>query len=184
MIHKKRQYSLFIILALLFLTPGLGAYFFYQHPSWLTSSKVNKGLLLQPPPQLQAFDKGKWKLLFWSPGPCDEACLQQVDNLAKIRLALGRKFYEVSLWLLLNEGAPPLNPRAQELLDAASIRVHTVSHNQSNRVSARAQGLQLFIANPDNYLILGYPQGVQLDDVYADLKLLLNTSQYKSDTHA
>lgn len=40
---------------------------------------------------------------------------------------------------------------------------------------------QKFLADPNNYLILSYSPQVNPDDVYKDLKLLLNTTENKGD---
>ena len=107
---KKSNYLILLILGLMFLAPGVAAYLFYQHPNWLGSSRVNKGILLNPPLHLPSLGhESKWKILFWSPGPCDAVCLQQLDTLARVRLALGRQFYNIELWLLPGDTALTLN---------------------------------------------------------------------------
>jgi hypothetical protein len=39
---------------------------------------------------------------------------------------------------------------------------------------------KVYLANPDKYLILSYQSQVDPDDIYKDLKLLLNTTETKS----
>ncbi|MBA2648261.1 MAG: hypothetical protein H0U75_01460 [Legionella sp.] len=177
-----RSYFVLVLLALLFIAPGVGAYFFYRHPSYLGESKVNRGVLLKHPLLLKTLDKdNKWKLVFLSPQNCDTNCLQQLDSLSRIRVALGRKYYEVSQSLLVDEKKTLIMDNLSYLLKQQKINVTVLSSPEVKKLTALSSNVRVFIANPDNYLILGYKQGVQPDDVYTDLKLLLNTVKNKAD---
>lgn len=172
---NRTKYFILLLLAILFAAPGLSAYVFYQHPGWLSATKTNRGTLLTPPQALSALDaQKKWRIVYWSPQSCDSACLKDLDTLVRVRIALGRKLYQVDQWLILGEQAPDPSKENLALLKAWDFHV---SHGTVARFPTQAQ---VFLANPDNYLILSYAPAVNPDDVYKDLQLLLNTTQNKS----
>lgn len=175
---KSSRYFILLLLVLLFAAPGITAYLFYSNPSWLQVSRTNKGTLLSPPLVIKSLDnQPKWRIVYWSPDTCDKACLQQLDTLARVRLALGRKLYEVDQWLVLGGQATTLDKKSDALVKQMDFRIAYDDTEQSGLKNKPT----VFIANPDNYLILSYPADVNPDYVYKDLKLLLNTTQKKSD---
>jgi len=172
------KYYILLLLIMVFAAPGIAAYVFYQHPGWLGAAKVNKGALLNPPVFLSALNKqSKWRIVFWSPGDCNKACMQQLDILARIRLALGRKLYEVDQCLILGDKASPLSPEMKSLLGELDFQVVHLSETKMNGQKLLSTEARVFLANPDNYLILSYQAEVNPDDIYKDLKFLLNTAE-------
>lgn len=170
------KYYTLLLLAVLFAAPGIAAYIFYQHPNWLRSSTINKGSLLNPPIYLRALgDAGKWRIVYWSPNDCEESCLKQLDVIARVRLALGRKLYDVDQWLLLGDTAAKLTEKDQELLKEQDFHVMRLSAKARQRLAILPQEGRVYLANPDNYLILSYESTLNPNDVYKDLKLLLST---------
>jgi hypothetical protein len=166
----------------MFAAPGIAAYFFYQHPHWLGASKVNKGILLSPPVALDVFEgKSKWKIVFIAHETCKQSCLDQLNMLARVRLALGRKLYQVDECLVLDPLDAPLAEEIKPLLKEQDIRVVSLTSSEMTRLTAAHKDIDVFIVNPDNYLILGYKAGENPDDVYKDLKLLLSTTENKGN---
>lgn len=175
---KASKYYILVLLVVIFVAPGIAAYLFYQHPSWLGAARVNKGTLLNPPVMLQAFEgKSKWRIIFWSPEACDQVCMKQLDVLARIRLALGRKLYQVDQWLLISDKAPSLSQEQQSLLKEMDFKVAKLSAAEMTTQKALLSEAKVFIADPGNYLILSYASQSNPADVYKDLKLLLNTTE-------
>lgn len=175
------KYYTLLILAIMFAAPGVAAYLFYQHPAWLGSSFVNRGTLLSPPVQLTSLaSQPKWQIIFWSPGVCKQDCLKQVDVLSRIRLALGRKLYQVDQKLILGSDKASISEKMQLLLKEHDFHLAALSTDDKAKLQAIAPETKIFIANPDNFLILSYQFHVKPDDVYKDLKLLLNTTEKKS----
>jgi hypothetical protein len=174
-----RYYTL-LLLALIFAAPGITAYFFYQHPSWLGSSRTNKGSLLNPPIRMDSFPgTAKWRVVFLNTGVCEQECLHQLETLARVRLALGRKLYQVDEWLLLDGQSSSTVTNYEALLQDHDIHTTKLSTHDRPLLKSLAHA-KIFIVNPDNYLILSYQVGVNPDDVYKDLKLLLNSIANKS----
>lgn len=175
------KYYVLLLLIVMFAAPGVAAYIFYQHPAWLGSAKVNKGNFLNPPVELQVL-KGhtKWGIVYWTPNECGVSCLKQLDTLARIRLALGRRLYQVDQWLILGDKVPSLSQEAKATLKALDFHVVQLSAAQVNTQGNLFADATVFLADPNNYLILSYTSSVNPDDVYKDLKLLLNTTENKN----
>lgn len=175
------KYYIFLLLTLIFVAPGITAYFFYQHASWVGSAGVNKGILLNPPVVLNAI-KGepKWRIIFWNPSICNKKCLNQLDTLARMRLALGRKLYQVDQWLILSDKAPSISLETQLALKGMDFKIAQLSTAEINAQAALLAEPKVFLADPNDYLILSYPFKVNPDDIYKDLRLLLNTTEIKN----
>ncbi|USQ14111.1 hypothetical protein J2N86_01910 [Legionella lytica] len=175
---QSNKYYVVLLLIIMFAAPGIAAYVFYQHPSWLGSTRVNKGTLLNPPVVLKALEgEKKWRIVFWTPDACDSACKNQLETLAKVRLALGRKLYQVDQVLVLGDKAPTLSAEEQSALKEMQFQVIQLSAAEASEHEDLLSETKIFLADPNNYLILSYASLVKPDDVYKDLKLLLNTTE-------
>lgn len=177
MTTHRRNYFILVLLAVLFLVPGVSAYFFYKHPEWLVGIKTNKGVLLNPPFLLSdepvAPVTAKWQLLFFCKENCGAECRKQLEKLARIRLALGRHLYEVDTELLLGLNAKNPSDDLLQMLkewDMHVARLGAVHQEQMGRLDDK---LEIFIANPDHYVVLAYKPSVKSSHIYHDLKQLL-----------
>lgn len=177
---QNARYSILLLLIVMFAAPGIGAYLFYNHPEWLGTSRTNKGTLLAHPLQLSSVaNDSKWHLVFWAPDLCDKQCIAQLNVLARVRFALGRKFYQVEETLLLGQEQNETPSLLQSALKETLFKVNHLSASEIQQLNQLSPTPQIFIMNPDNYLILSYQSGVNPDDVYKDIKLLLNISESK-----
>lgn len=175
------KYYILLLLAIMFAAPGISAYIFYHNPSWLGASKINKGTLLSPPVVLKTLDdQSKWRIVFWNPGVCEQACLKKLNMLSRIRQALGRRLYNVDQWLILGDKVSSISDNVKVILKEQDFHVAELSPDEMSKLVTTASEPQIFIANPDNYLILSYKAQANPDDIYKDLKLLLNTAELKS----
>ncbi len=161
----KSNYVILLFLALLFAAPGLMAYLYYHNPQWLTANTANKGELLNPPQFIKLDNKAKWRLILWYPRHCEIACLQEVDKLARVRLALGRRFYEVDQWLVLGEESSQTLTRTLHEQDIHFLRL--------SRGAIFPDKPRIFIANPKGYLVLAYAETIKPKDIYHDINWLL-----------
>ena len=168
---KFRSGLVLLFLVVLFAAPGFFAYFFYSHPHWLDHTKTNRGELINPPIQLMSANSTKWKLLLWSPQVCEESCIEQLDKLARIRLALGRRLYGLELWLLLGNNAPNLSKMFSDTLHEKDIRVLKLS--ALDLPSALPEDAKVYLENPNGYLVLSYPLTANPKDIFHDIKRLL-----------
>ena len=182
----RRNYFILLLLSLVFLAPGISAYVFYTHPGWLGDTTTNKGVFLEPPALLSSLDQlsgsavSKWRLVLWSPTACEASCIVELDKLARIRLALGRRLYDVVIELVLGANTPPLSGELVHVLQEQDIHMLKLAVGASKGVSVLKNRLQIFIANPDNYLVLTYQPTVKPDDIFNDIKQLLNTTEKTS----
>jgi len=188
---KRRRYNIVVLfcLVLLFLAPGISAFLFYKNPTWLGEETTNKGHLLtpsvlfsdlqkeapSPDKALVKFSVGpKWKLILWSFKDCGQRCIVELDKLARIRLALGRHLYAVEPMLVLGPNTEQLPKKLMDALKEQGIHVQKLSKKEALLEPLLKNDLALFIANPDNYLILAYDAFVKPDDVFHDIKQLVN----------
>lgn len=179
----KKYYKQLTLLALAvtFAAPGIMAYLFYKHPTWLGGTKTNKGRLLASPIHLELFDdSSKWKLVYWEPNGCDKDCLDELNTLGRIRLALGRKLYQVDEWLLLNKQNKVEADELRPIFKEQDIHVASMKKTEALKLEKLPKEEAIFIVNPDNYVILTYKIGGNPDDIYKDIRILLNTSKMKS----
>lgn len=170
-----RNYLVLVILLILFAAPGLVAYLFYTHPYWLQAASINKGTLLNPPLLTAGDGLAKWRLVLWNPGDCDKPCMMQMEKLARVRLALGRHLYEVDQWLLVGEGSH-IAPALAALWAKQGIHVIMLSASDRIKLTVLPKESAVYIANPNNYLVLGYKTGAKPDDIFQDIKQLLATT--------
>ena len=174
----------------MFLAPAPIAYVFYKHPYWLSAPCINKGELLVPSLQLLIERVGdvaqdsqvtqlsrsadlKWKLLLWVPDVCGKDCMLQLDRLARVRLALGRRLYDTKVLLLVDSYSFKLPQGLLNVLKQQDIGLARVAIGARALLPILQNGSRVFIANPNDYLILGYLPSVASNDIYNDLKQLL-----------
>lgn len=162
------RYYVIFILIILFFSPGILAIYFFQHPELLGKSFTNKGHLLRPPVALSSLEKNsKWHLIFWAEQSCDDLCMQQLEKLAKIRLALGRKLYQVDLDLVLAKNSSPLSERLLATIKELGFHITQTDTFLGNIAP-------VLIANTDAYLVLSFMEDANPADIYHDLKQLLS----------
>lgn len=172
MTKQTTKFGILILLASMFAAPGLAAYLFYKHPQWISSVHLNRGTLLNPPQVLNVLDqKKKWRVVLWYPRGCNQSCLKQMDLVARIRLALGRRLYQVDQWLILGDNAPLLDEEASKIAQELDFKVVKIANSaQDMSLPPRTQ---VYIANPDRYLVLSYKAKFAPEDIYKDLQQLL-----------
>ncbi|RUR08362.1 hypothetical protein [Legionella sp. km772] len=172
------KYYTLLALICLFAAPGIAAYLFYSHPTWLGSARTNKGNLLSQPIELASIaKKDKWRIMLWVPNTCDSSCLKQLDMLARVRLALGRKLYLVDQLLVVDKNS--ISALMEKELTARDFMVQELSATDKQQLAPFGNEARIFIMDPERYLVLSYQSDVKPDDVYKDLKLLLTTYETK-----
>ncbi len=166
----KRSYVVIGLLVLLFAAPGIVAYMVYLHPGWI-SARTNRGQLLQPPLLLQSKNLSeKWQLLYWSPTDCTDVCAKRMDDLARIRLALGRRLYYVDLVLAMKQPASTVSKAIQHQLRHVDGRMIRFGAHDATLLGVKPA---VYLINPTHYAILVYSQALQDDDIFQDLKKMV-----------
>lgn len=189
MYFAKRKYLVFFLLTVLFLAPSICAYWCFLNPHLLSGKAVNKGKLLVKPiklsPQLVVDRKFLpktlinldpkttiWRVVYIEKNSCKEHCLKQLELLAKVRIALGRKYYSTEIWLI----QPKLKDSnlLTNFLEMHSIKLGRLNQESFNNLESKVLNEQkLFIADPNFYLILGYPL-LNPKDLFRDLQRLIS----------
>ncbi len=172
--NRIRHYFVLLFLVLLFAAPGIAAYIFYSHPSWLNNATTNKGKLLNPPVLLtHSMSLSKWRLMLWSPKGCGSTCIAELDKLARVRLALGRHLYKVDTQLVMDAGAAPISEPLMDAMKEKDIQMITLTQEERKKMPLLKGNLAIFIANPNDYLVLAYQSTAKPADIFHDLKHLV-----------
>jgi len=178
---KKLTRTKWVLLALvlLFAAPGLSALMFYKHPEWLAALPTNKGEFIQPAVPLELLDnpKEKWRMSLWCPAGCQATCLQAFDQLARTRLALGRRLYQVDVWMLQPENTAQCSPEVKQAFDQQDVHVRTVSLDEHSQLALLQNEMKTFLVDPQNYMVLHYSQSNKPQDIFQDLKRLLSSKE-------
>ncbi len=174
----KRNYLILFLLALIFAAPGITAYLYYLNPQLLLAEKTNKGELLNPPVLFANIADGKlkWRLVYWYPEQCKADCLREVDKLGRIRLALGRRLYEVDEWLVLTQTSPKTERDLTTVLQDKDIHLLRLSPKDAAALPILGAKPKIFIADSGGYLVLAYEHTTRPVDIYNDIKQLLKKS--------
>lgn len=164
----QRRSVLLILLACLFLMPGLAAILFYQHPQWLSSHTINKGVFIKPPLFVKALH-GQWGLVLWYPRVCDQSCTAQLERAHRILLALGRRYSHIKLWCMQDEQSLRDNTVFEKM---RVLQTLGIAPKTSPLFHALGEQPRFYIVNPQGFLILSYPLSVASKDIYQDLQQL------------
>lgn len=169
---KSSKILVFFSLVILFALPGFFAWFFYSHQNLLSLSTTNKGTLITPKLLQTKSTEDKWRIVLWQKNSCTEYCKNLIENLAKLRLALGRRLYNTELVILSDEKIP------DEF--AAMLRENDILFNVDlNKTDKELLGNEskIYLQNPQGYLILQYATTSDLKDVHHDIKHLLTQDE-------
>lgn len=189
----KRSYLIFLILMTLFLAPGMLAYCFFTHPQWLKNAPINKGVLLTKPiklvisefkDQLYSANKlpqplwaklPKWYIISINTSYCKQNYRKQLMTLVNIRLALGRHYYRTEQWLITLCPGKQATKSCNNFIRTQNIKLLCLRPTEFSKLSlALPQNQKIFIADPAFYLILGYASLAKPQDLFTDLKRLIN----------
>lgn len=166
--------AILIVLVLVFSSPGFFAYLFYTHPTWLSGDTTNRGTFIKPPILLRQLGVPlKWRLLYWSPVGCDSVCKVHLDQLARVRLALGRYLYDVDVCLVLGRDSEPPTDSLLNILRENQVSVIKLSADMQADLPILSPHPGVFIANPNDYLVLRYQLTDEPDDIFHDIKQLV-----------
>lgn len=173
-IAHQRVLIIFILTAI-FLAPGIVAWLYYRHPTWLSSASTNRGRFVSPAYHLKTLDNKHqhWRLIYWNPNSCNTTCMKHADDLARIRLALGRRLYQVDACVLLASEQPDFRPEQTKILQEKDMCMLKLPEKAEADRTALGDKPAFFIASPDNALILTYPITVASDDLFHDIKHLI-----------
>lgn len=194
--RRSRQRWILPLLAVLFMGPLLAAWLFYfVGDGWRPGGAVNHGRLLDNPVTLRAPQssvavavpggpfRGKWSLVYVTLGRCDKSCVDALDKIRRVRLALGEKSARVERILLHDEGAPGGNAAAGDLGPGLATLSLDDEYGRSLLLQFEAASggalarEPVFIVDPLGNVIMAYAPGFEMRGMLADLKRLLKLSR-------
>lgn len=166
------------LLMLIFFAPGMSALYLYEHQSLLPKKTTNRGQLVKPALAMPGLgSEKKWRLVYWSSTPCNQACAEALDKLTRIRMVMGRRYYQVEQWLMMPEANQPLGDIGKEQLMSQRIHIKLLSPAEQAKNPYFGQSASFMIVSPDNFLVLTYKPGAPSEDLYHDLEHLLKNSR-------
>lgn len=130
---------------LVFLAPWVYAHIAFHFPKTFPVKTIEHGMLLKNPIPLENLGitegefKGRWQFLYLSPKRCEKACLQQLNLLNNIHIALGKDQSRVNLRL---------------------VPMHQIKSTRIANKSGLKNGIEagsLWIIDPNGFLIMHYP---------------------------
>lgn len=169
--QARRTLAGIVILLLLPFAVASGLYL----SGWRPARTGNHGLLIEPPVALAVSGArpgqwtGKWSLVLLHDAPCGEACRLRLDELRRLRVALGREMARTRL-VWLGMGIAP---------EAAAMPGRMPDLTTLDGVAAEFSRLppgSLLVVDPQGRAMLRYPPGAPLAGVRSDLERLLKTS--------
>lgn len=186
----------FVVLALLFAAPVLGAYLMYFHfPEQMPSATTNYGRFFDPvrtlPESLQVQTAdgeltrepllGKWTLLHWVDGDCGSACEQQLILTRQTRASLNDKRDRVRRLLVSSDAARVAELKQRYEALHTDLEVVAAGQDLAKLVEQGRRGIVLL--DPLGNVLMSYvpktgEAGIQEDfkGLRKDLKKLLKLS--------
>lgn len=99
--------------------------------------------------------------------------MHHAEDLARVRLALGRRLYQVDACLIFGHQRPVLSSKQSKILQEEDICVLKLPNNAQTDRTALGEKSAFFIVSPNNALVLTYPITVAPDDLFHDIKQLI-----------
>ena len=185
----KGRWQLIALLAI-FILPTLAA-MVMVFSDWRPGTFTNNGDLVQPPVQLepgqwQAVDgtapvlAGDWLVVMPQMQACGEACLERLDALNRVQIALDRDIERVRLVVLQPEDRtePVLEPAAGILnLAAPMASVERLASHEGEPIAAQ-------IVDYRGYQVMRYPVPLDASGLLDDLEKLLRLAKEEAERRA
>lgn len=167
---RKQQYTLWLIAAA-FIVPLLGSYLLLHFK--MIGQPTHNGTLLKNHEPWPTFAKNKtWQLLYIPKNQqCNQACWDDLDTLAKLKILLGKQQNKVKILYTSNGGNRP----------KANDYVHHTKVNEMPKIthaySLSLQQPQWLLIDPMGRAVLSYQQDQVPQLMLKDLTKLLKASR-------
>lgn len=171
-----KNYTVLLLLAILFACPGIAAYLLYTHPEWRPQETTHQGKILKQAQALPVLKPPHWHLILWTPRIAEDS-LAELMQLARVRLALGRRLYQIDLVLLLGEKGGAMPSDFAKRLHDEDINVLRLSEEMRVKQRVLSEGAKIFIADPKGRLILSYKLKSKPGGIFHDIKHLLTVAE-------
>jgi cytochrome oxidase Cu insertion factor (SCO1/SenC/PrrC family) len=178
------------IFALFFLPVALAWFLNVKAPDWLPLERTNHGTLLNPPGRLETrgmrpvagqradadLFEGKWTLLYVTKSSCTEACEKALYKMRQARFALGEDMQRIQRLMVIPVDAVEGLAKKLQGQDAA-LRVVSADAAWMARFKTGGGAAEIFLVDPQGYLIMWYPRDANPSGLIKDLERLLRISK-------
>lgn len=188
---RRRARTQMFLIAVLFAGPILLAWALFAS-GWRPGGTTNHGELIQPAVAMAPSDwttrtgkpftradlLGYWNLLLVVDGRCEQSCIESLDLLRRLRLALGENFDRVHLLLLQPQGTPAADlpdvsmPVVFELLAPG----HRIAALLAKSAGETGGDKGVFIVDYRAFNMMTYPVPFDGRDMLDDVEHLLRVS--------
>ena len=180
------------LVTLAFALPIFLAAYFFRHPERLSPGSTNKGELIVPIVKVSALSfeefnplsqpstlethQGKWILLFNTPKDCT-GCQQQLDELERIWLALGKKREKITPLVIAPKSAHSEATQASIKRHFPDVQYAVAEERElkwlKRQLPSSTIDSQLFVIDPMGNLVMAYHPHNTAREILTDLKKLL-----------
>lgn len=197
MTRNQKNIGAFFLVVLFFVAPIVGAWWFFKHANHTHLKTVNHGILLQPPLALDTLAlttekapfhilswKNQWVLVYINPkATCDTACQHVLYYMRQVRLASGKNQDRLTrAYVSVNQqpAAKTLSLLKQNFSGTIALNTSTIALQQflSHQDFSRdvIQDGQLFVIDPNGWVMMRYPVNFSAKDLLDDLTRLLQVN--------
>lgn len=180
------QRKLLLLLAVFSLPVALAYGLFFL---WTPSGQVNYGELVEPRPlpdpvlrdiEGRAFSlsqlRGKWLLVHWDSGACDERCRQKLYFMRQVRLAQGKDMMRVERVWLLEDDRRPASELVSDYAGTWIVGAEGSALQQYFPATGKPQD-HVYLVDPLGNLMLRFPADPDPRLMVKDLGRLLRVSR-------
>jgi len=171
---KMKKIGMIWLLVVVFTLPMFVAYKLAQDSHWLGSGNTtNYGQWVKNNISwnINIPNKRPWQLIYWTSQSCKEDCVQTLNQLAKIRLAMGRKLYQLNIWLMVPSQIQLTDEETKNLRTQDIQLAYANPDTQKQWDVFKDKPIVLF--TPENRALLMYKKHFDAKKMYHDLQLLI-----------
>jgi len=178
------------LFAVFFLPIALAWFLNVKMPDWLPTGRTNHGNLVESPGRLEtkgmllvggqradaSLFEGKWTLLYVAKSSCADACEKALYKMRQARFALGEEMQRIQRLMVSPVDAAAGLANKLERLDAALLVV-SADPGWMRRFKTGGGAAEIFLVDPQGYLIMWYAQDANPSGLIKDLERLLRISK-------
>lgn len=193
---RSTRRTLLIVLVLFALPVAIASYLYSG--SWRPAKTGNYGELIQPPREVPDMPltsangnalrfadlKGRWSLVYASPGKCEATCLKRLYYMRQIHTAFAKELDRIQEVLITLDAAPDAG-LAEKIKDYP--RVKTISGPQASLAifadklrgaTGKNEDLtgRIYIIDPQGFVMMRYPAEPDPAGIRRDVEKLLKYS--------
>lgn len=193
---RSSRRTLLIVLALFALPVAIASYLYKD--SWRPAKTGNYGELIQPPREvpdmpLTSADnknirfadlKGRWSLVYVSPGKCEATCLKRLYYIRQIHTAFAKELERIQEVLITLDAAPD-GALAEKIKEYPRVKVISGPQASLAILAERFRGAagknedltgRIYIIDPQGFIMMRYPAEPDPAGIRRDIEKLLKYS--------